>query len=544
MNYKQSSYNVLDNHVIQPPNNLGCHKAALAKQQNERFRYVHYCYSNEAVRNMDYLMVEQGMVDSSYQLMTRAAQALLDFITRRYSRINHITIVCGAGNNAGDGYVLARLAKVQEKEPRLKVRLISLIDPEKLSGDAQQAYKDWIDCGGTIESMAEAHFPSTGLIVDALIGTGLNRTLEGEWYDAIAAINDSPIPVLAVDIPSGLDADTGATHGIAVQATHTVTFIGQKMGMYTAQARHYCGQIHFASLGVDDSLYQQIEHAAILLEWANISNRLPCHSPVSHKGDHGHLLIIGGDYGMAGACRIAGEAALRSGSGLVTIATRKENVNAITSARPELMVHGVDNSEDLEPLLNKATAIAIGPGLGTEQWGIALLDKIIQFLKHQPDSEQKINCVIDADALNIMAKHNMVIQNPNIIYTPHFGEACRLLKFTSECPSAQTDRFNMIRTLKEKYYGIFVLKGAGTLINFEDDIAICPYGNEGMASAGMGDCLTGIIGALLAQNLSAIDAAQLGVCIHAKAGDLASREGKNGMIVSDLFPEIRQLMNV
>lgn len=551
MNYKQSSFKSLDNqattqatnNATEGNNHLSCQKKALAKQQNERFGYVNYCYSKEAVRNLDYLMVEQGMVDDSYQLMTRAAQTLLDFICRKYSRINHITIVCGAGNNAGDGYVLARLAKLQEKEPRLKVHLVSVFDPEKLSGDAHQAYQDWLACGGSIDSMAEAHFPSTDLIIDALIGTGLDRTLEGKWYDAVAAINDSPKPVLAVDIPSGLDADTGATHGIAVLATHTVTFIGQKMGMYTAQARQYCGDIHFASLGVDDSLYQQIDHTAILLEWANVSNKLPCRSPASHKGDHGHLLIIGGDYGMAGACRIAGEAALRTGSGLVTVATRRENVNAITSARPELMVHGVEAAEDLEPLLTRASAIAIGPGLGTEQWGIALLDKIFQFLKHQPNSEEKIHCVMDADALNIMARHNMSIQNPDVIYTPHFGEACRLLKFTSECPSEQTDRFNMIKMLKEKYYGIFILKGAGTLINLEDDLAICPYGNEGMASAGMGDCLTGIIGALLAQKIPVASAAQLGVCIHAKAGDLASREGKNGMIVSDLFPEIRHLMN-
>lgn len=486
------------------------------------------------------MMVEQGIVDNSYQLMIRAAQALLDFINRKYSDIDHITIVCGAGNNAGDGYTLARLAKLQEKEPRLKVHLISIIDPETLSGDAFQAYKDWLECGGTVESMENAHFPATDLIIDALIGTGLDRALEDEWYEAVYAINESPKPVLAVDIPSGLDANTGATHGIAINANHTVTFIGQKMGMFTAQARYYCGTIQFASLGVPDSLYHQVEHSATLLDWSNLSNQLPCRSPVSHKGDHGHLLIIGGDYGMAGACRIAGEAALRSGAGLVSIATRNENVAAITSTRPELMVHGIETSDELIPLLKKATAIAIGPGLGTEQWGMALFDKVIKHLKHQ---DTQAHCVIDADGLNIMAKHNISIQDNNIIYTPHFGEACRLLKYSSECPSTETDRFEMIRMLKKKYYGTFVLKGAGTLINLADDIVICPYGNEGMASAGMGDCLTGIIGALLAQKFSAIDAAKIGVCLHAKAGDLAAMEGKNGLIVSDLFPKIRQLMN-
>lgn len=537
MTYSKSSYKQQAVKSVQTP-------VADIEQADERYQFVDYCYSSEAVRNIDYLMVEQGFVDSSYELMKRAARALLGFIYRNYPDIEHITIVCGAGNNAGDGYALARQARLQEKESHLKIRLISIIEPEQLSGDAHQAYLDWLDCGGTIDTMADAHLPSTDLIVDALIGTGLNHSLEDEWYDTVAAINSSPKPVLSVDIPSGLDADTGAIYGIAIHATHTLTFMGQKMGMYTAQARYYCGEIHFASLGVADALYEQIKHSATLMKWNNIVTRLPYRSPISHKGDHGHLLIIGGDYGMAGATRIAGEAALRSGAGLVSIATRKDNANAITSARPELMVHGVDTADDLEPLIAKANAIAIGPGLGTEQWGIALLDKIIKLVKQQYNTgEHRVSCVFDADALNIMAQHNLVVHSQNIIYTPHFGEASRMLKYNFEIPDEDTNRFDMIRQLKEKYHGIFVLKGAGTLVNIEDDIAICPYGNEGMASAGMGDCLTGIIGSLLAQKLSAIDAAQVGVCLHAKAGDAVATDGKNGMLVSDLFPEIRQLIN-
>lgn len=536
MNYKNSSYKY--------PKNKRCHKGRLTTPVDERYQYVHYCYTSEAVRNIDYLMVERGFVDTSYELMIRAAEALLTFINRNYATAEHISIVCGAGNNAGDGYALARLAKIQDKEPHLNVQVISIIEPEHLSGDAHTAYLDWLACGGTISSITEHHFSATDLIVDALLGTGLNRTLEGEWYDAVAAMNKSTKPVLAVDIPSGLNANTGASLGIATNATHTITFIAQKIGMYTAKARYYCGDIHFASLGVADDLYQEVYYSAVLLEWADIARKLPCRSPISHKGDHGHLLIIGGDYGMAGACRIAGEAALRSGTGLVSIATRAENVNAITGSRPELMVHGVETADDLEPLLAKATAIAIGPGLGTEQWGFILLDRVIQLIKQQYNSKnRKISCVFDADALNIMSQHNLVLQSPDVIYTPHFGEASRLLKHKSEQPADDTDRFAMIQQLKQRYYGTFVLKGAGTLINSGDDILICPYGNEGMASAGMGDCLTGIIGALLAQKLSLPDAVQLGVCLHAKAGDLVAQEGKNGMLVSDLFPKIRHLMN-
>ena len=534
MTYKHSSYKNI--------------KPSAYHNNAERYNFMHYCYSSEAVRNLDFAMVEQGVVDNSYELMTRAAQALLDFIHLNYPQTRHITIICGAGNNAGDGYVMARLATLHEKEPQLKVNLISIFDVEHLAGDAHQAYLDWLECGGTVHTIMDSHFTSTDLVVDALIGTGLNRELEDEWYDAVAQINLCAKPVLAIDIPSGLDANTGSTYGVAVHATHTMTFIGQKMGMYTAEARHYCGQIHFASLGVPEDLYDTVEPSATLMEWAQISKLLPHRSPVSHKGDHGHLLIIGGDYGMVGACRIAGEAALRTGTGLVSVATHLDNVNAITSARPELMVHGVESGKDLDKLLSRATAIAIGPGLGTGKWGMSLLDRVIKFLKNQPDfnkkgKEEKVHCVIDADALNIMSKHNIVIQNKNIIYTPHFGEACRLLKCKSLCPSETTDRFDIIRQLKEKYYGLFVLKGAGTLIDINNEISICPYGNEGMASAGMGDCLTGIIGSLLAQNMSVHNAVRVGVCLHAKAGDHAAKEGRKGMIVSDLFPKIRNLLN-
>ncbi len=543
MNYKQSSYSTSSSISTDESPRAECHLHHHQQKSNDRFNYIHYCYSVESVRNLDYLMVQEGLVENSYQLMSRAADRLLDFINRNYPRIEHITIFCGSGNNAGDGYVLAKLAREQEKEPRLSVQLIAIADPDTLSGDARQACQEWLDCGGSIDSMDNIHVQTTELIIDALIGTGLNRSLENEWYETIATINNSSTPVLSVDIPSGLDANTGSVHGIAVKANDTVTFIAQKLGMYTAQARHYCGKIHFSTLGVDESLYSKVEHSAVLMEWADIGDKLPCRSPVSQKRDHGHLLIIGGDYGMGGACRIAGEAALRSGAGLVSIATRRENVSAITSTRPELMVHGIEHADELEPLLKKASAIAIGPGLGTGQWGIALLDKVTQYLKHLPDSAPKVYCVIDADALNIMARHNVVIQNPDIIYTPHFAEASRLLKHTSESPSEDTDRFAIIRNLKEKYHGTFILKGAGTLIHLQNTIAICPYGNEGMASAGMGDCLTGILGALLAQKLTVSDAAQVGVCLHAKAGDLAAMEGKNGMIVSDLFPKIRQILN-
>lgn len=512
----------------------------------ERYSYVRYCYPRNIIRTLDKMMVQQGVVENSYQLMERAAKALLDFINRKYSTIKHITIVCGAGNNAGDGYVLARLVRTQKPEPLYKVQLVSLIDAKKLAGDASKAYLDWLECEGEIDSLDKACFGSSDLIVDALIGTGLDRLLEEEWAVAVQQINDSNVPVLSVDIPSGLDANTGSVQGVAIKAVHTVTFIAQKQGMNMGDARAHCGEVKFASLGMPEELYQQVAHTAVLLEWNKLIEYFPARSPISSKLEHGHLLIVGGDLGMAGACRIAGEAALRAGVGLVSIATRPENVTAITSNRPELMVHGIETGDDLLPLLKRATTIAIGPGLGTRQWGTELLAKIIAILENPElfnQSNTPYQCVIDADALNIIAKNDWVIDNPNVIYTPHFGEAARLLKFDNQVPDSNTDRFAMINALTQHYGGIFILKGAGSMISQQQDIAICPYGNEGMASAGMGDCLTGIIGALLAQKISLANAAAIGVCLHAKAADLAAREGKNGMLVSDLFPAIRSLIN-
>jgi len=313
MNYRKSSYS--NSQISTGPSGntprSECHLAGQQYNNPDRYSYIHYCYTKEAVRNLDYLMVQEGLVENSYQLMNRAAQRLLDFINRNYPRIEHITIFCGAGNNAGDGYVLARLAKAQEKEPLLNVQLIAISDPDQLTGDAKQACQDWLASGGIIENRDEVHFQATDLIVDALIGTGLNRSLENEWYETIAAINATATAVLSVDIPSGLDANTGSVHGIAVKANDTVTFIAQKLGMYTAQARNYCGKIHFSTLGVDESLYSKVEHSAVLMEWADVGDKLPCRSPVSNKIDNGHILIIGGDYGMGGACRIAGEGAIQ-----------------------------------------------------------------------------------------------------------------------------------------------------------------------------------------------------------------------------------------
>lgn len=252
----------------------------------------------------------------------------------------------------------------------------------------------------------------------------------------------------------------------------------------------------------------------------------------SHKGSFGHVLVVGGDYGFSGATRLAAEAALRVGAGLVSIATRSFHANSLNVIRPEIMCHGVDDTRELSSLLLKATIIVLGPGLGQSSWSRKMLACVLK---------SKKPLVIDADALNLLAKKRL--KNPNWVLTPHPGEAARLLNMTNE--DIQKDRLSAAIELQKKYGGVSVLKGAGTLIVGENSVpALCTDGNPGMATAGMGDVLSGVIGGLLAQGIPLFNAAKLGVLIHAQAGDLAAEKGERGMIASDLFPYLRQLVNV
>lgn len=257
---------------------------------------------------------------------------------------------------------------------------------------------------------------------------------------------------------------------------------------------------------------------------------LPPRARASHKGDYGHVLVVGGDHGMVGAVRLAGEAAARTGSGLVSIATRAAHAAVIAAVRPELMCHGVECARDLRVLLQRASVIAIGPGLGQSAWAHDMLAAVLQM---------RLPRVVDADALNLLAQEPM--QCDHWVLTPHPGEAARLLGMTTK--QVQADRLQAAQALQQRYGGVCVLKGAGTLVCTSESVAICEAGNPGMASGGMGDVLTGVIAGLLAQGLSLVDAACAGVYIHAKAGDRAAQEGERGLLASDVMPHLRKLVN-
>ncbi|HWU75916.1 MAG TPA: NAD(P)H-hydrate dehydratase [Rhodanobacter sp.] len=460
---------------------------------------------------------------SAEELMRRAARAALESLHRHWPQLRRICVHCGPGNNGGDGFLLAVLAR----EAGWHVELVALGDSSR--GVAGSARARWLAGGGQLQPWdAQADLPEAQIHVDALYGIGLNRAPETAAAALIEQINRSGRPVLALDVPSGLNSDTGDCAGAAIRADVTVSFIARKRGLHTGHAADLVGKLELAGLGVPDGVLEQVDADARLLSPA----ALPPRARAAHKGDNGHVLVIGGDHGMAGAVRLAGEAALRAGAGLVSVATRGEHACALNATRPELMVRGVDGVQALLPLLDRASVLALGPGLGQGGWGHALWLTAL-------DAGKPL--VLDADGLNLLAHEPRRFSMP-VVLTPHPGEAARLLGMTTA--ELGRDRFAAVRELSRRYAAVVVLKGAGSLIAQPDGrLEVCPWGNPGMASGGMGDLLTGIIAALLAQGCNAWQAACTGVGLHARAGDVAAEHGERGLLASDLLAPLRTLCN-
>ena len=479
-------------------------------------------YRAVQIRELERIAIEEYGI-ASFDLMSRAGQATFQVLKKQYPDAQSIAVFCGSGNNAGDGYIIAKLAL----ESDLNVCVYTVSASEKLKGDALSASQAYRSAGGAVSLFQSEQLITAEVLIDALLGTGLDRAVTGLYATVIKSINRHFAPVIAVDIPSGLQADTGNVLGLAVKADYTVTFIGLKQGLFTGQAAEYCGEICYAQLAVPEQIFTDVTASAIRV----VKNQLPLRNRYAHKGDCGHVLIIGGDLGYSGAARLAGEAALRVGSGLVSIATRMKHAGLMNLNRPELMVHGVETPAQLVLLLEKADVIVVGPGLGLSAWAKALFNTAI-------NTEKPL--VIDADGLNLLAKSATV--KSNWILTPHPGEAGRLLN----CSTAdiQQDRFAAVLSIQANYGGVAILKGAGTLIASEHQLAVSNTGNPGMASGGMGDVLAGVLAGLLAQGLSLQDAAHQGVYNHGLAADLAAeKDGERGLLASDLMTYLRQLVN-
>jgi ADP-dependent NAD(P)H-hydrate dehydratase / NAD(P)H-hydrate epimerase len=487
----------------------------LLYQTNEIRRCEEQCFQQKLVQPLD--------------LMERAGQAAWGYLSSHYYEVKRVVICCGKGNNGGDGLVLARLAH----QAGLDVKVLQI--ENTMSTDvAQQALKKAREVGVLIEPFTTEALASAELLVDALLGIGLQGDLREPYAEVVKAMNNSNLPILSLDVPTGLNADTGAASEPSMVADATVTYIGLKAGMVTTKGVGLCGSVSVNDLALPATLLQSMVPMAKTLIWNDVKTSIKRRCRDAHKGDCGHVLVIGGDYGMGGAVRLSAEAALRSGAGLVTVATRPEHVSVVSGTRPELMCHQVKDAQDLKPLIDKCNVVVIGPGLGQSAWAQGLLDAVLA---------ANVKTVFDADALNLLSKKDELELPQESIITPHPGEAARLLKCTSQ--DIQVDRYQQIQSLIELTDAIIVLKGAGTLVAVHDQmIEVCTAGNPGMATAGMGDVLTGIIGGLVAQALPLIEATRAAVMVHSIAADMAAQVGgERGLLATDLLEYVRELVN-
>ncbi|MGV6816630.1 MAG: NAD(P)H-hydrate dehydratase [Thiotrichales bacterium] len=475
------------------------------------------------IRAIEQRVIESGIPGCT--LVTRAGRALFNQAVELLPPGGKACVLCGPGNNGGDGYVLARLLAGAGYE----LQVLSIAVDRKPSGDAARALSDWIDACGEIATFNGQLPADADLIVDAVFGIGLERPLIGMFRSAVEAMNNHSAPVLSVDIPSGIHADTGAALGVAVKADVTLTFLAWKLGLFLDDAVDHRGQLMLDTLDIelDD---RDLEGAITLLARQPASTVLPPRHRNSHKGLFGHVVIVGGDVGMSGAVRMAGEAALRIGAGLVTLLTHPAHAASVNLGRPELMSYPVSRTEDIAALLLRATVVGVGPGMVDDSWSRMCWQAV-----------RTTDCplVVDAGALKLLAEEPDYQQRR--VLTPHPGEAARLLGCqTSE---VQADRPAASRALQQRYGGVAVLKGAGTLVATANGLTLCNEGNPGMATGGMGDVLTGVIAGLVAQGLALDTATKLGVQLHARAGDLAAGEAPRGLLATDLMPRLRELMN-
>lgn len=475
--------------------------------------------------------LEQKLADatgrSSFGLMRLAGEALFNLSQQRFPNTRHCLILCGGGNNGGDGYVFATLAQ----HAGIKVTLVDASTGKAHPAEAKSAIAQWRSADKVHSITAEEVWPTDiDLIVDALCGIGIQQAPRQPYQKLIEQANQHSAPILSVDVPSGLNADTGQVAGSAIRATATLTFITLKPGLITGQGRVYTGKLYYADLGFN-SLTDVPEAPIRCFQADKLATWLPERQAAAHKGDMGKLVLIGGEAGTAGAIRLSGEGALRSGAGLVRVLTHSSNIVPLLTARPELMTNEL-TADNLENALDWADVVAIGPGLGQSEWGKAALRQVK--LSKKP-------MLWDADALNLLAMEPNTRQNR--ILTPHPGEAARLLDIS--VAEVESDRVATAQQLVERFGGVAVLKGSGTVIASAGKPVVIAYvGNPGMATGGMGDVLTGVISALLAQNISLWSAACAGVIAHGHAADLdAAQNGTRGMLATDVIHQLRKSVN-
>ncbi len=492
-------------------------------------------YSADAVRAIDHYLIDQQGV-SGFELMQNAAAAAFRHLVQRWPHCQPVLVLCGRGNNGGDGYLVAASAA----RHGMTVRVIAAREPETLGGDARKAWQKAVSDGVQVETWSEldaaarqSAFQMAGLVVDALLGTGATGAPRAPYDELIDAANKAGCPILAIDVPSGLDASTGVVAGPAVQAVLTVTFIALKTGLFSAQGPEYCGDIEFEPLLDHEAAAGSGQTpAAYRFDWEGLRTHLSRRPATAHKGVFGHVLIVGGDRGFGGAGLLAAEAAARCGAGLVTLVTRPEHVAPALARCPSLMVRGVTHGSELGSLITSADTVVCGPGLGRGAWGQQMLQQVLGVQTPR---------VLDADALNLMAER-IPARSATQVLTPHPGEAARLLGCTAS--DVESDRLAAAAALHQRFGGVILLKGAGTVVKGDRAVPrILSGANAGMATGGMGDVLSGMIGAMLGQEHPMEQAVLLASSLHLASADAASdRTGLRGLLPTDVIDTIPRLL--
>jgi len=504
------------------------------------------------MRRMDTLTIERFGVPGA-TLMERAGTGAAELVLARFPHVRKhgVVVVAGKGNNGGDGFVVARVLK----KKRVRVDVILAVPASEIRGDARTKLLAWQRAGGKVQTVtAEKLEPlaralgRAGCVVDALFGTGLNADVIGLPAELIAMVNAAGLPTVALDLPSGLDADRGVALGIAIEAELTIAFAAPKIGTVIQPGARYAGEVAVVDIGIPDAAVTEVGVATEAVGLRDGARLLRPRDPEAHKGTHGHLAVIAGSLGKTGAAILAARAATRAGSGLVTVGcpsvvlpiVANGILEAMTWPLPDDGAGGLayGDAKAFHALFKDKRAAVVGPGIGTGPECAALVRWLV--------TARPLPLVLDADALNCLATlgpdHERPADPPPLILTPHPGEMARL---TGQSAAAiQSDRLAVARAAATRYAAVVVLKGARTVVAAPDGRAwINLSGNAGLAAGGTGDVLAGIIASLLGQGYAPEDAATLGVFLHGHAADrIAARRGMIGLIASDLIEELPPTM--
>ena len=504
------------------------------------------------MRRMDALAIERFGIPST-TLMERAGAGAAEILLARFPHVRKhgVVVLAGKGNNGGDGFVVARALKRR----RVRADVILAVPASEIRGPARTKLQAWQRTGGKVqhvtatklEPLARA-LARAGCVVDALFGTGLAGEVTGLPAELITLVNASGLPTVALDLPSGLEADRGVPLGIAIEAELTIAFAAPKIGTLIYPGARYAGEVAVVDIGIPEAALAEVAPQTEAVTVTDAARLLRPRDVEAHKGTHGHLAVIAGALGKTGAAILAARAGARAGAGLVTVGCPRIVLPMVAGGLLEAMTWPLPDDgagelayTDPEPyraLLADKRAAVVGPGIGTSPEREALVRWLV--------TTRMIPLVLDADALNCLAaigsRHQRPAQSPPLILTPHPGEMARLCGRSTE--EVQRERLAAARGAAVAYEAIVVLKGARTITAAPDGRAwINLSGNPGLAAGGTGDVLAGIIGSLLAQGYEPEEAATLGVFLHGYAADrIAARRGMIGLLASDLIEELPAAM--